>query len=526
MKNYFLLGLIFISIFGYSQQNNIITKPLQLNSVQLSSGTSNTEKILVRDSDKVIKEISKDNLVKLTPGNNITITGKGTTVLPYVISSTSGNLDISSKVDKVSGKSLISDSEILRLSQITSPQPELTAGLNVEINKTNPLVPIINIKTPNIELPIFTQYSTSSKNAKHILFDADDNLYSINSEINTVSKTDKNGIETLFAITGTQPNYAIFDSYKNLYVTNTVSNNVTKITPSGVTSIYGQTDNGPTGLIFDEYNNLYVTNFFAQTITKITQDGTKSLVANLNHKPFRIIIDKFGFLYTSSWDSNKIYKIDPSDGIVTEFATINSGCISFIKDKDGNFYTSNQSTKDINKITPNGVVTTIATGILMINSLTFDKNENLFASNSSGKIYLIPKDGDKVLLCNTTSGLVTLTADSKGNLYTTSIFKGFVYKINRTKQNTLKLNENGDFILGDSVTENDLLFKQDKLNVGNNINIIDNTISANFNKLLNLYPGLTNGATTPVPVTGEGTLSFEAGHFFGWNGTMWKQLDN
>lgn len=37
---------------------------------------------------------------------------------------------------------------------------------------------------------------------------------------------------------------------------------------------------------------------------------------------------------------------------------------------------------------------------------------------------------------------------------------------------------------------------------------------------------ISNNATTPVPTGGAGTIIFQNGHFFGWTGTNWKQLDN
>lgn len=40
------------------------------------------------------------------------------------------------------------------------------------------------------------------------------------------------------------------------------------------------------------------------------------------------------------------------------------------------------------------------------------------------------------------------------------------------------------------------------------------------------YSGLINGATTPIPSGGSGTIVFNGANFFGWNGSMWKQLDN
>ncbi len=40
------------------------------------------------------------------------------------------------------------------------------------------------------------------------------------------------------------------------------------------------------------------------------------------------------------------------------------------------------------------------------------------------------------------------------------------------------------------------------------------------------YSGITDGATTPVPAGGAGTMIFLNTHFYGWNGSAWKQLDN
>jgi hypothetical protein len=40
------------------------------------------------------------------------------------------------------------------------------------------------------------------------------------------------------------------------------------------------------------------------------------------------------------------------------------------------------------------------------------------------------------------------------------------------------------------------------------------------------YGSVSNNAVTPVPAGGSGTIIFSNNHFFGWNGTQWKQLDN
>ncbi len=41
------------------------------------------------------------------------------------------------------------------------------------------------------------------------------------------------------------------------------------------------------------------------------------------------------------------------------------------------------------------------------------------------------------------------------------------------------------------------------------------------------YSGtIADGATTPIPSGGAGTISFQNSHFFGWTGSAWKQLDD
>src|SRR5690554_3203588 len=40
------------------------------------------------------------------------------------------------------------------------------------------------------------------------------------------------------------------------------------------------------------------------------------------------------------------------------------------------------------------------------------------------------------------------------------------------------------------------------------------------------YTGISDGASSPVPTGGAGTMVFSNNHFYGWNGSAWKQLDN
>ncbi len=60
--------------------------------------------------------------------------------------------------------------------------------------------------------------------------------------------------------------------------------------------------------------------------------------------------------------------------------------------------------------------------------------------------------------------------------------------------------------------------------------IVEGTVEAeegNFNtvKLTNSgYIGITDGATTPVPSQGAGTMIFDNGSFYGFNGNQWKKI--
>ena len=60
--------------------------------------------------------------------------------------------------------------------------------------------------------------------------------------------------------------------------------------------------------------------------------------------------------------------------------------------------------------------------------------------------------------------------------------------------------------------------------------IVEGTVEAkegNFNtvKLTNSgYSGIADGATTPVPSQGAGTMIFDNGSFYGFNGNQWKKL--
>jgi len=64
------------------------------------------------------------------------------------------------------------------------------------------------------------------------------------------------------------------------------------------------------------------------------------------------------------------------------------------------------------------------------------------------------------------------------------------------------------------------------------INVVTPTEALDVNGAIKVgsssYTGLTNNDVTPVPTGGAGTMVYDPvnNHFFGWNGSAWKQLDN
>lgn len=88
MKKAIFICLFVIGMITQAQsQNQIITKPLQLNSVATGTGAS-SEKVLVRGTDKVIKEVAKSTL-----GTNVGLSNFSTTTID-ITSSTGGGITI------------------------------------------------------------------------------------------------------------------------------------------------------------------------------------------------------------------------------------------------------------------------------------------------------------------------------------------------------------------------------------------------------------------------------------------------
>ncbi len=146
--------------------------------------------------------------------------------------------------------------------------------------------------------------------------------------------------------------------------------------------------------------------------------------------------------------------------------------------------------------------------------------------------------GNLSLLYNTTGQYNLAIGDGAGG-FTDSI--GSNYRPNTTESYNIFIGQNTYLPLA-------VVGKNNNLNIGNII-FGNNMVGSTENPSGNIGIGVNNpktkldvggsikiassetnyisaDGTTPIPEGGAGTIVFQNGHFYGWNGTVWKQLDN
>ena len=73
----------------------------------------------------------------------------------------------------------------------------------------------------------------------------------------------------MFGKIGSVPRGIAIDRDGNVYTANTDTNTVIKITPDGNPSVFGRTGSYPDGITVDSDGNVYTVNFKDNTVTKI-----------------------------------------------------------------------------------------------------------------------------------------------------------------------------------------------------------------------------------------------------------------
>jgi len=239
---------------------------------------------------------------------------------------------------------------------------------------------------------------------RDLTIDASGNIYTTDTDANTLEKIDASGNATLYWGTNHDINVPAIDHpYKittdvtnNVYVVDYTyygSGRIRKISPDGANSMIAVQGRGIydpalydighiTGIVVDPQGTIFVATSY--DIRKVTEEGVITIIAggNIGYKDGAgsvarfenlngLTIDKNGNLFTI--DNRRIRKIT-KDGVVSTFAGSETGGakdgvgtqatfeapLALAADSKGNIFVADPGNHLIRKITPNRVVTTFA----------------------------------------------------------------------------------------------------------------------------------------------------------------------
>ena len=190
---------------------------------------------------------------------------------------------------------------------------------------------------------------------------------------------------------------------------------------------------------------LVATSFSSQSIHHLVRRAsTGTMQTCRGHYWAGIAFDQSGNLYASDVSSGEIYKLPPDRSTLILFASGLNAPAGLAVDAAGNLYEADTGSGNIYKFTPQGVLSTFASGLNLIqgtgaygndNTIVFDSHGNLFvASNyndtypSTGSIYKISPQGAVITFADLPDGYLggAIGFDSAGNLFILT-GNGYVY---------------------------------------------------------------------------------------------------
>jgi sugar lactone lactonase YvrE len=203
-------------------------------------------------------------------------------------------------------------------------------------------------------------------------FDANGNLYVVNSGTAAIEKYDSTGnyLGTFASYPfGASPFGAAFDRFGNLFVGLSYSgpsgDSLWKFDPQGNGTVFASGFHAPNGLAFDAAGNLFVSNegdgSTTSKIEKITPAGVRSAFATLNPSPEGVAIDPSGNIYVANFgttaNTGSIVKYDAAGNVVAFTSATLDGPIGLAFDSAGNLYAAcqgNAANGTVVKITSDG----------------------------------------------------------------------------------------------------------------------------------------------------------------------------
>jgi streptogramin lyase len=309
-----------------------------------------------------------------------------------------------------------------------------TAGNAYTGNNTTP-VPVAKISPDGLSVTPFVTGATAT--AWGVTTDLAGNVYWTADGGSAVGRVAASGTVTYpFAATGAKPQDIDMDGLGNLYTANTNADTVTKITPDGAATTLGSTGAVPDGIAVDSVGNVYTANRAGNSITKITPLGTSSDFALPGGStPWGITVDSAGNLYTANNLGGSVTKVAP-DGTVTALVSglpsgPNNGPRDITIDGAGNLYVTVAQTGAIVKISPGGGTPDIApappavpsapTASAGVESATVSITPNpVNAKYGAPTAYVVSAVGDATKTCTVTLPATSCTVSglTAGQAYT------------------------------------------------------------------------------------------------------------
>ncbi|GAB5409880.1 MAG: hypothetical protein BalsKO_22450 [Balneolaceae bacterium] len=177
--------------------------------------------------------------------------------------------------------------------------------------------------------------------------------------------------------------------------------------------------------------------FTYNKIYRITQDGEISVYKDNISNPVGIISDSLLNLYVNTYQGNAVRKVDTS-GVVTTIATGLNGPAGITRNKAGELFISEYGAgfsgtgNRIMKITVEGKLETFVSSSFFngLIGLTIDEDGNLYTTNwNNGEVFKISPEQEISLLA-TIGGNVNQIAYSNGYVLVPSPSKNIIYRVN------------------------------------------------------------------------------------------------